>query len=279
VRHPERAMEGGSCRAALTRVRERDPRETQAASPPGELAITWLGHATVLLEMDGTRLLTDPLLRRRPGLLSRVAPPTPLRAPVDGVLLSDLHRVHTDLPTLRGLPRTGPLIVPFHARDWLLARGIDDVRELAPSQSLTLGRIDITAVKGRHDPRRHPFGPSAQPLGFLLANSLSVYFAGDTAALPEMADLRGRVDVALLPIAQGPGRRGRRFLDPEEAAAAAALINPSVVIPVQWSDRAESGFSRRRMTDRAAHHFAAQTQRYAPGVDVRLLRPHERVVL
>jgi L-ascorbate metabolism protein UlaG (beta-lactamase superfamily) len=259
-------------------MRERNPQETEAASPSGELAITWLGHATVLVEMDGTRVLTDPLLRRRPGLGSRVAPISPLRVPVDAVLLSDLHRVHTDLPTLRGVARTGPLIVPPPAREWLTARGIQEVHELAPLQTMTLGRLAITAVRGRHDPRRHPFGPSAQPLGFLLANSLSVYFAGDTAALPEMADLRGRVDVALLPIGRSPAWLGHRFLDPEEAAAAAALINPSVAIPIDWSDR-ENGFSRRRMSDRAADHFATQTRRYAPLVDVRVLARHERVVL
>ena len=260
-------------------MRRRDPRETEAVSPPAELAITWLGHGTVLIEMEGTRVLTDPLLHHRPGPRARVAPTSPLRVPVDCVLLSDLHRDHADLPTLRGLPRTGPLIVPPPARQWLLGKGIADVQELAPAHATAVGRLGITAIRGRHDPRRHPFGPSAQPLAFLLANSLSVYFAGDTAALPEMADLRGRVDVALLPIAHGRPRLGHGHPDPEEAAAAVALINPAVVIPIHWSDGPGGAHSTQRIRDSPAQRFAAQARRYAPRVDVRVVRPSERVVL
>ena len=256
-----------------------DPREIGAAGALGELAITWLGHATVLVEMDSARVLTDPLLRRRSGPRARVATATPLRAPVNCVLLSDLHRDHADLRTLRAQPRDGPLIVPPHACAWLLEKGIDDVVELAPSQAMTVGGIGVTAIRGRQDPRRHPFGPSAQPLGFLLTSSISLYFAGDTAALPEMADLRGRVDIALLPIAHGRAPLGHRQPDPEQAAAAVALINPSLVIPIDWSGGSRRALSRRRNGDSAAHRFAATTRRYAPRVDVRVLNPSEKLVL
>lgn len=265
--------------AAVTFMRRRGPRETEAASPPGELAITWLGHATVLIEMDGVRVLTDPVLRRHLGPLGRVRPISPLRAPVDCALLSDLHRDHTDLPTLRVLARNGPLIVPPRARDWLLARGIEDIQELAPSHAMTVSGVSVTAIRGRHDPRRHPFGPTAQPLGFLVTDSVSIYFAGDTAALPEMAELRGLVDIALLPIAEGRPRLGHRHVDPEGAAAAVALINPSVVIPIQWGTLSRGARTGRRVTHTPALQFAAQTRRYVPRVDVRVPKLRERLVL
>ncbi|MGZ4177174.1 MAG: MBL fold metallo-hydrolase [Solirubrobacteraceae bacterium] len=260
-------------------MRGRYPEEATGGSVPAELAITWLGHATVLIEMDGARALTDPVLRRHVGPLTRVAPASAVRAPMDCALLSDLQRDHTDLPTLRGLRRSGPLIVPPRTRDWLVAKGIEYVRELAPSQTMRVGHLGVTATRGRQDPRRHPFGPTAQPVGFLLTSSVSVYFAGDTAALPQMADLRGRVDVALLPIAEGRPRMGHRHPDPEAAAAAVALIDPSVVIPIQWGTVSSGGLPGRRISLATAHAFAAQTRRYAPRVDVRVLNPNERLVL
>jgi L-ascorbate metabolism protein UlaG (beta-lactamase superfamily) len=259
-------------------MRRGDPRETDAASPPAELAITWLGHATVLIEMGHARVLTDPLLRSHAAPLVRVAPVPPLRHPVDCALLSDLHRDHTDLPTLRALTRTGPLIVPPHARDWLIGKGMTDVHELAPSRAVMISGLTVTATRGRHDPRRHPFGPRAQPLGYVLTTSLSVYFAGDTTALPEMADLRGLVDVALMPIAESRLHMGRRRLNPEAAAAAVALINPSVVIPIQWGTGSRGRTSVRRI-GRAVEEFALQARRYAPRAQVCIVDPTERVVL
>lgn len=248
------------------------------------LAITWLGHATVLIELDGARVLTDPVLRSHIGPLVRVSPTSALHEPVDCALLSDLHRDHADLPTLRRLARSGPLIVPPHARHWLEGKGISDVQELAPSRAVTVGHLNVTATRGRHDPRRHLFGPIAQPLGYLLSTSRSVYFCADTAALPEMADLRGLVDVALLPIAESRPRMGHRgtghrHLDPEGAAAAAALINPSVVIPIQWGAFSPGGASGRRGGHAAVQEFAAHARRYAPRAQVRILDPAERIVL
>ncbi|HYZ82156.1 MAG TPA: MBL fold metallo-hydrolase [Solirubrobacteraceae bacterium] len=259
-------------------------RETESAGRPDGLAITWLGRATVLIELDGARVLTDPVLRSHVGPLVRVAPTSAVRDPVDCALLSDLHRDHADLPTLRGLARRGPLIVPPHARDWLVGKGIPDVQELAPSRAVTVGGLAVTATRGRHAPRRGPFGPIAQPLGYVLSTSLSIYFSADTAALPEMADLRGQVDVALLPIAEGRPRMGHRrmghrHLDPEGAAAAVALINPSVVIPIQWGTFSLGGVAGRRGGHLAVQEFAAHARRYAPRAQICILDPTERIVL
>ena len=67
------------------------------------VAITWLGHATVLVEIDGVRTITDPVLRDRVGPLVRIVPDVEFLGSVDCVLLSHLHADHTDLPTLRAL--------------------------------------------------------------------------------------------------------------------------------------------------------------------------------
>ena len=74
--------------------------------------LVWLGHASVLIELDGVRLVTDPVLRPRIGPLVRIAEPTRPRdvGAVDCVLLSHLHADHADLRSLRALRRSGPIV-------------------------------------------------------------------------------------------------------------------------------------------------------------------------
>jgi L-ascorbate metabolism protein UlaG (beta-lactamase superfamily) len=162
--------------------------EPDAAS--AELAITWLGHATVLLEIDGVRVITDPVLRDRIGPLVRIVPDVDAVGSVDCVLLSHLHADHTDLPSLRALDRSGPVVAPYPARDWLTGKGLRDVRELHPSGEIGVGGLRITATAAVHDPRRRPFGPAAEPVGYVIRGSSSVYFTGDTDLLVWMAELR-----------------------------------------------------------------------------------------
>ena len=255
------------------------------AGPPsrvGEVAITWLGHATVLIEIDGLRLLTDPVLRKRVGPLVRIAPGLDDEAVgvLDCVLLSHLHADHVDLRTLRALRRSGPLVAPRGSRAWLTARGVSEVVELRAGDEMGLGTVRITATSARHDGRRWPLGPAADPIGYLIGGSSGVYFAGDTELFLAMAELRGLVDVALLPIWGWGARLGAGHLDPEDAAAAASLIAPAVAIPIHWGTLALGRPARRpRDPQRPAREFAAFASRYAPAVDVRLLAPGERIVL
>jgi L-ascorbate metabolism protein UlaG (beta-lactamase superfamily) len=245
------------------------------------LAITWLGHATVLIEIDGLRVLTDPVLRDRIGPLIRIGPRVLLDGPVDCVLLSHLHADHTDLPSLRGLDLTGPVLAPHAAHAWLAARGVRSVRELQPGAEIQIGHVRITATVARHDERRRPFGPRAQPVGYLLRGSgSSVYFAGDTDLFLDMAELRGLVDVALLPVWGWGPSIGPGHLDPEGAAAAVALIGPTVVIPIHWGTFAlPRPVKRLPDPSRPAYEFQALSEQYAPATEVRVLRPGERTAL
>lgn len=252
------------------------------ATPQGELAIRWLGHATVLLEMDGIRLLTDPVLRDRVGPLVRVAagPGAADLGVIDCVLLSHLHADHADLPSLRALQVSGPIIVPRGAGRWLAAKGLPNVSELEPRQELEIETVRVVATVARHDSRRRPFGPAADPIGYLVCGSASVYFAGDTDLYPAMAELRGATDVALLPVWGWGSRLGPGHLDPDRAAQATALIRPTLSIPIHWGTFA-LGRPARRSSDRQrpAREFAALAKRYAPGVDVRVLAPGEGIRL
>jgi L-ascorbate metabolism protein UlaG (beta-lactamase superfamily) len=244
------------------------------------LAITWLGHATVLVEIDGHRVITDPVLRHRIGPLVRIARDAGRPSSVDCVLISHLHADHTDLPTLRALERSGPVLVPYPAREWLTARGLGDVRDLRPGDEIGVGGLRIAATAAVHDPRRRPLGPAATPAGYVIRGSSSVYFAGDTDLFAGMAELRGAVDVALLPVWGWGARVGAGHLDPRSAAEAAALIAPAVAIPIHWGTFALARPARRAADpERPAREFAAFTKQYAPAVEVRVLAPGERTAL
>jgi L-ascorbate metabolism protein UlaG (beta-lactamase superfamily) len=163
--------------------------------------ITWLGHATVLIELDGVRLLTDPVLGRRVGPLVRVsgeAVDAAALAPIDSVLLSHLHADHADLGSLRRLH--APVIAPSGAGDWLRGAGIEVVREVSAGTEVSVGDVGVTAIPALHDDRRRPLGRHADPVGFVAHGPLGVYFAGDTDLFEGMRELRKTVNVALLPV-------------------------------------------------------------------------------
>ena len=255
---------------------------TDPPSPAGldhGVAITWLGHASVLIELNGVRLLTDPVLRSRIGPLIRMAPPvrTDGLEGIDAVLLSHLHADHVDLPSLRRLEAV-TVFAPHQAGPWLRGNGVSGVRELRPDDETNIGPVHLTATHAAHDRRRRPFGPSADPIGYVVRGSRSVYFPGDTDLQPAMADLRGSIDIGLIPI-WGWGRSvGVGHLDPRRAAVAVALIGPTVAIPIHWGTFALRWFgARRHELERPAIEFAALVKRYAPDVEVHVLAPGEHV--
>jgi L-ascorbate metabolism protein UlaG (beta-lactamase superfamily) len=241
------------------------------------LAITWLGHATVLIELDGVRLLTDPVLGRRVGPLVRVAG-SPVDAAdlgrVDCVLLSHLHADHADLGSLRALD-AGAVIAGAGAGEWLRGAGVGGVQELSIGESAAVGEVRVRAVRAEHDSGRRPMGPgpSAEPVGYVIEGSRSIYFAGDTDLYDEMSQLR--VDIALLPVWGWGPSVGEGHLDPERAARAAALIAPAVAIPIHWGTFALPWAAVRGVSDddraRPAREFAALAAERAPAVEVRVL--------
>jgi L-ascorbate metabolism protein UlaG (beta-lactamase superfamily) len=241
--------------------------------------ITWLGHATVLLELDGARLLTDPVLGRRVGPLVRVSGESVEAAQlgrIDCVLLSHLHADHADLGSLRRLRAS--VIGPSGAGDWLRSAGIDHVRELSQGDEAGVGSVRVIATPAVHDDRRRPLGRHAEPVGFVVRGSLGVYFAGDTDLFEGMGELRGTVDVALLPVWGWGPSVGEGHLDPRRAAQAISMIGPKLAIPIHWGTFALP-WARGGDSDRPAREFAELAAKLAPGVEVRVLGPGESVDL
>jgi L-ascorbate metabolism protein UlaG (beta-lactamase superfamily) len=239
--------------------------------------VTYIGHSTLLIEVDDTRVLTDPLLRDRLAHLYRHAPPPKPEwlVALDAILISHLHLDHLDLPSLVRMGRDRHLIVPFGAGSLLRRRGFSRVDELQPAQSVAVGSLRITATPANHSGFRPPVGPTVVPLGFVVAGSRRVYFAGDTDLFAEMADLAGKIDVALLPV-WGWGRTlGPGHLDPERAAEALSLLQPSLAIPIHWGTFAARGIRTRdpSFLVEPPRQFAEYAALLAPQVVVKILYP------
>jgi L-ascorbate metabolism protein UlaG (beta-lactamase superfamily) len=244
--------------------------------------ITYIGHATLLIELDGLRILTDPLLRDRLGPLRRHGPSpdaTMLRG-LDAVLVSHAHPDHFDRPSLRLLADSDRFVVPMGLgpRIRRLAPA-SEIIELHASAATDLGDVRLTAIRARH--WRWPAAPRVRTLGYLLEGSIGVYFAGDTGAFPEMEHLRGRVDVALLPIGRWGPHPGPNRLEPASAARVAHLVGARIAIPVHWGTFYPFGFERLwpRPLREPPGRFVAAAAREAPNVDIRVLQPGDSTMV
>jgi L-ascorbate metabolism protein UlaG (beta-lactamase superfamily) len=244
--------------------------------------IAFLGHATILIELGGGRLLTDPLLRSRVAHLRRRSPPIQrsLFADIDGVLISHLHHDHLDVPSLALLGVDTPLVVPRGAGAWLARRRFTTVTELSAGDAVRIAGLTVTAVQARHDGRRTG-GPRASALGYLVdGGGRTVYFAGDTELFAEMSNLPS-LDVALLPVAGWGPTLGGGHMDPLDAARAIRAIQPRVAIPVHWGTLSPIGFGRghRIGLGDPPRLFAEHVARLAPDVEVRIVPPGQETVL
>jgi L-ascorbate metabolism protein UlaG (beta-lactamase superfamily) len=236
--------------------------------------ITYLGHATVVIELDGVRIITDPILRprvahlRRHGTLAEAA-----LEPVAAVLLSHAHGDHLDPASIRRVTGEPRVIAPVGLGKLLTRRGIARVEEIDVGGRTTVSTLGITAFEADHDGRRTPVATTRAPaLGYLVRGSQSVYFAGDTGLHDAMSDLAAEaVDVALVPVAGWGPTLGPGHMDPREAAASLKLLQPKVAIPIHWGTLAPIG--SKPPTSAPAQEFAAAVAELAPAVRCVVIDP------
>lgn len=240
-------------------------------------ALTWLGHSTVVIDMGGTRLVTDPVLRRRVWHLRReLAVDLDDLGRLDGILVSHIHFDHLDLPSLGLLDAALPVVIPRGAGRLARRRGFETVLEVEAGEEVELGPVRVRATHAEHESRRRPLSARAPSLGYLVGGSVSVYFAGDTDLFEGMGEL-GPIDVALLPVAGWGPRLGAGHLDPERAAAALRFLRPRIAVPIHF------GTFRTPLAappgDGPARSFAREARRIAPEVEVRVLEIGETLAV
>jgi L-ascorbate metabolism protein UlaG (beta-lactamase superfamily) len=241
------------------------------------LVVRYIGHATVLIQLDGVRLLTDPLLRPRVAHLRRASRLEDPPAEADVVLVSHAHRDHLDLPSLRVL-RSARLVAP-HGLVKLLA-GFD-VTGVAEGDEVSFGALTVRATHAEHDGGRPPFGRSGVTLGYAILGSRRVFFAGDTDLFDAMEGLVEDLDVALVPVwGWGPSLGRGKHLDPERAAEAVRRLAPRIAVPIHWGTyRPFHRGAAAPFLSEPAEAFARAAADVAPEVDVRVLRPGEELRL
>ena len=250
--------------------------DTSGVKTSDRARVTFLGHATILIEIDGVRVLTDPVLRERVGPLTRTSgpPDQSLWTDIDAVLISHSHWDHLDYGSLKMMGLDVPILARVGMAGEFKRRGFLDVTEMDVGDRHALGTVEVEAVHAAHKGFGPPVGGTDLCLGFIIRGTQSIYFAGDTAFFDGMADFDIGLDLALLPVwGWGPTAKPNEHLDPMGAARAAAVIKPRIAVPIHWGTLHPVGFSWMRPSTRIdpPHQFAQLVRRMAPDVTVRVL--------
>jgi len=244
----------------------------------GPTRVTYVGHATVLLELDGARVLTDPLLRARVFHLRRHAPVSAgSLGHVDAVLVSHAHWDHLDLPSLRRLQGDAATIVlPRGTRKHVRRGRFREVVETDVGEEIQVAGLRVVATHADHEGARLPFGHPSPSLGYVIEGSSRVYFAGDTDLFDGMRDLPP-LDLALLPVSGWGPKLPAGHLDPRGAAEALRLLRPRVAIPIHWGTYSAMSWKqlRPRVDASPASEFGRYASELAPDVEIRVLAPGE----
>jgi len=245
-------LRGGKRRVPTGPLPALDPLTVWARPPGGGLRATWLGHSTVLLEIGGLRVLTDPVWGPRASPFRLAGPkrfqpvPVPLRRmpPIDLVVLSHDHYDHLDYPTVSALARTGvPFVTSLGVGAHLEAFGVrpELITELDWWETFTLpgAELSVTAAPSQHFSGRGLKDRNATLWSSLVIASPRhrVFFSGDTGLTPEYTLIRERLgpfDLVMLEVGAFHPSWGDIHLGPHNALEALRLLGGGAFLPVHW---------------------------------------------
>ncbi len=239
-----------------------------ATPPPSGLRVTWLGHSTTLVEIDGIRVLTDPVWGEFSGPSKGIGPdrwyppPLPMEAlpEIDVVVISHDHYDHLDTPTIlmlakRDVKFVAPLGVGAHLEHWNVPP--DRIVEMDWWESTRIESVEITCTPARHASGRGLFDQNRTLwAGYVFRGpEHGVYFSGDTGLFPDMKTIGQRLgpfDLTMIEV----GAYGRGWPDwhigPEQAVRAHGWLRGEVFLPIHWG-----------LFDLAAHGWTEPIERVA----------------
>jgi L-ascorbate metabolism protein UlaG (beta-lactamase superfamily) len=229
-----------------------DPRPAWSRPIDTGLRATWLGHSTVLLEIDGVRVLTDPVWGERPSPIGFVGPkrfqPVPIAISalpeIDAVIISHDHYDHLDYPTIRELAATDiPFITSLGIGAHLEAWGIPSRRifELDWWESWVHPRkgLTLTAAPSQHFSGRGPGKRNTTLWSSFVARGSrhAVFFSGDTGLTTQYVEIRSKLgpfDLIMLEVGAYHPSWGDIHLGPDNAMEALGLLGGGAFLPVHW---------------------------------------------
>jgi L-ascorbate metabolism protein UlaG (beta-lactamase superfamily) len=232
------------------------PRATSASAEAAaaRLAVSWYGHSTAMIEIDGYRVLADPVWSRRCSPSQTVGPqrmhevPVPLEAlpAVDAVLISHDHYDHLDVGTIIGLARTqrAPFVVPLgvgaHLRKWGILAG--RIVELDWNETHQIGELTLVCTPARHfSGRRFSRNTTLWASWVIAGQRHRAFFGGDTGYTKSFAEIgmdHGPFDLTLLPIGAYHPAWPDIHMNPEEAVRAhldVAEADSGLLVPIHWA--------------------------------------------
>jgi L-ascorbate metabolism protein UlaG (beta-lactamase superfamily) len=229
-----------------------DPRPSWSRAPETGLRVTWLGHSTLLVELDGVCVLTDPVWGERVSPVGFAGPrrfhPVPVKLsqlpPLDAVIVSHDHYDHLDYPTILELakgdvPFVTSLGVGAHLESW----GITETRitelDWWESTPIAGGRARVSAAPSQHFSGRAPgMRNSTAWSSFMLRGERhAFFFSGDTGLTSEYSSIRdklGPFDLVALEVGAFHPAWGDIHLGPENALKACELLGGARFLPVHW---------------------------------------------
>lgn len=228
-----------------------DP-QTLRTLPKDGLRVTWLGHSTTLIEIDGQRVLTDPVWSDKPSPIAWLGPqryyPPPVALkdlpPIDAVVISHDHYDHLDYPTMaamKGWKKTRffvPLGVGAHLEYWGIPPS--QLEEMDWWQTATLGKLTVACTPARHASGRMGFDKDGTLWAgwALVGPEHRLFFSGDTGLFPAMRDIGskfGPFDLAMVEVGQYHQAWPDWHIGPEQAVKAGQWLRGQAFLPIHWA--------------------------------------------